>query len=753
MDEGARLRLLALRDAAPALPRLSVFVVAPPGRAPAVNDTLESLRAQWFAPDSIKIITADAITIPGQSIVTTPPEPGAATRLLCAELNEAAAQADYVAVLNAGDTIAPDACLRFALAAAGDDADLIYCDEIVPREGGAWVRQKPAWDVTRLRQSAYLGDWVWYGAKTLRRLGGFDESRAGAEEYDYQLRLAETDCKILRLPEALFTRSPQSRRDNIPAADFCARAADAITAHLTRAGIPATVQNRQHPGLFHHLRLAPDPGTSFIMLCDGADIAALDQWMTALLTGNVLTGPVILTGAALDEPMTNYLTAVTQQTAALEGKVLAVPPAPGLQPGQALAQALAMVTTPHVAILDIRAQPATQHWAEALRARLTDPGITMVAARALVPLATDKKQFSMQGPIIIGADTRLGAGHMADDPGPGGWLVVDQEASAVAPPALLARSAALAACTMPSLAGDALWIDLCAQLRAQGGRIAWTPDVSFITPPEAICPDTDHAFRQGGAGCARAALGRPIPPPGFVLARRSAGHRAAFRPGARRPSRSRQPAGERPAGRRRRSPERRAGAAPHRGAGSRLGTGTAWRRRSRATRALCLGAHQPAWRRRPVQPRLHRTVLRGSRPRGQTGHRRCAARFRHLAGTGQTNPQPRSRRPVRRPVAALPLNANLERPEIRHRTRHQAARAVDRRGHRPTLAYRPDQRDTGDSRLDRGGAARLPPIPAPSRASSRKPRSRAGPRHWPSWRRKSWSARRIGTPMPTITKP
>ncbi|HUW80143.1 MAG TPA: hypothetical protein VMV54_04505, partial [Acidocella sp.] len=277
VDEGARLRLLALRDAAPALPRLSVFVVAPPGRAPAVNDTLESLRAQWFAPDSIKIITADAITIPGQSIVTTPPEPGAATRLLCAELNEAAAQADYVAVLNAGDIITPDACLRFALAAAGDDADLIYCDEIVPREGGAWVRQKPAWDVTRLRQSAYLGDWVWYGAKTLRRLGGFDESRAGAEEYDYQLRLAETDCKILRLPEALFTRSPQSRRDNIPAADFCARAADAITAHLTRAGIPATVQNRQHPGLFHHLRLAPDPGTSFIMLCDGADIAALDQ--------------------------------------------------------------------------------------------------------------------------------------------------------------------------------------------------------------------------------------------------------------------------------------------------------------------------------------------------------------------------------------------------------------------------------------------------------------------------------------------
>lgn len=497
LDEGGKARLEVLRAAAPALPRLAVLIVAPPGRAPAVNDTLEALRQQWHAPAQIILLAADPLEVPGIPTRAIPPEPGASSRLLCDALNEAAASADYVAILNAGDVVSPDACLRFALTAAERQADLIYCDEIVPRESGPWVRQKPAWDITRLRQAAYIGDWVWYAAKTLLRLGGFDPARAGAEEYDFQLRLAESGGKVERLAEALFTRSPQSRRDSTPADEFCANAAQAITAHLVRSGIPAQVQNRQHLGLFHHVRLAQDPGTTTIFLCEGAEIAPLDQWLTGLLSAGPLSGPIILTGANLTPQMTTYLTAVTQQTEALEGKVLAVPPLPTLQPAQALAQALAMVTTPLTAILDVRAQPQVPHWAEGLRSRLADPGVILVGARTLVPFGAAGRQFSVQGPIIPGADTRLGAGHTPDDPGPGGWLTVDQEASAVAPPALLGRTAALSALSFPLLSGDALWIDLCAQLRANGDRIVWTPDISFAAPAEAIQPDAENKFRDG----------------------------------------------------------------------------------------------------------------------------------------------------------------------------------------------------------------------------------------------------------------
>ncbi len=502
LDAGGKERLLALMKGAGTLPSLAVVIAAPPNRAHAVNDTLESLRAQWHGPASVRILSSDAVEIPEHTTVRVSDEAGALTAALCDELAMAAAGHDYVAVLNAGDTVAPDACLRFALEAAATRADLIYCDEAAPRDGGHWVRHKPAWDITRLRQSPFLGDWIWYRAETFQRIGGFDARRAGAEEYDYQLRLAEATGRVVRLPETLFTRASLSRRDNIPSTVFLERAAEAVTAHLARSGIPAVVEQRQHLGLYRHVREAADPGTSTILLCDGAEIAMLDAWLKTLLTGSVLTGPIILAGAALSPQATRYLTQVAAQIEALEHKVLAVPPAAGLQTGDALRRALALATTEHVAIIDVRSLTATPDWQNALRARLADGRVALVGARSLAPVAGDKARLSVQGPIVIGAEARMGAAQLADDPGPGGWLAVDQEASAVAPPALLARRATLARCAIPSLSGDPLWIDLCAQLRAAGNSVVWTPDVSFVIAAQTIQPDSEGRFR-GGSETAR----------------------------------------------------------------------------------------------------------------------------------------------------------------------------------------------------------------------------------------------------------
>jgi hypothetical protein len=503
LDEGARLRLLARAEAA-ALPSLHVVLAAPPDRAHAVHETLQALRDQWRPPTAITVVAADTLELPGYRVITVAAEPGALTARLCAVVNEAAQSADYVAVINAGDVVAPDACLRFALAA--EAADMIYCDEIVPADAGPWVRYKPGWDVTRLRQAAYIGDWVWYRGETLRRLGGFDAARAGAEEYDFQLRLAEHAPRVVRLAEALFTRAPLSRRDNIPSTLFGARAIEAVAEHLARCGQPAEVAPRQHLGLFRHARVAADPGTATILLCDGATVPMLDRWLKDMLSNAVQTGPIILTGSALTPQTESYLAQVASQRAALEDKVLAVPPGRVTDAATALDAALALAPCEYVAIIDARALPATTGWAEALRARLADPGVVAVAARTLVPMGgvlTGKdERFFVQGPIVIGADTRLGAGHLADDPGPGGWLAVDQEAAAIAP-ALLARRDALAACRFGDLADDAFWIDVSAQLRAAGGRLVWTPDVSFAIGGDVIKTDAACRFREG-AEAARA---------------------------------------------------------------------------------------------------------------------------------------------------------------------------------------------------------------------------------------------------------
>ncbi len=495
LDEGAKRRLLARANAAGTLPRLGVVIAAAPRRAHAINDTLESLKAQWLPPATITIVSADPVDIPGILTIRAAADAGAVTSQLCDLLN-AAEGVDYVAALNAGDTVAPDGCLRFALTAAETDPDLIYCDEIVPNDAGGWIRHKPGWDVTRLRQSAYLGDWVWYRAATLRRLGGFDPALAGAEEYDFQLRLAETPAQVVRLPEAVFTRAALSRRDNIPATIFGPRAAAAVAAHLRRAGIPGEVGPRHYLGLFRHERAVADPGTAVILLCDHADVAAVDRWMKTLL-GTATTGRIILAGATLGKQVESYLSQVSRLSAPLDQIVAAVPPTPDLTTAAAVRAALALAGSAYVLILDAAAEPTAPDWAAVLRACLADPRVALAGARALIPLAQDPTRFAVQGPIITGAGIRLGAGHGADDPGPGGWLAVDQEASAVAPPALLARRAALAACVIPDLAGDALWIDLGAQLRARGHRLVWTPDVSFTVPAATLRPDPECTFRAG----------------------------------------------------------------------------------------------------------------------------------------------------------------------------------------------------------------------------------------------------------------
>lgn len=491
-DDGARQRLLHMREAAGQLPRVAIFVAAPAGRAHAVTETLASLRAQWEAPASITVLSADPLTLDDTPTLTVGAEAEAMTKALCLHLNQEIAATDYVALLNAGDIIAPDACLRFALLAAQTKADMLYSDEVVPNGGNGWIRYKPNWDVTRLRQAAYVGDWVWYKHQTTQAVGGFDPAMAGAEEYDLQLRLAAHDARVERLPEAVFTRAAQSQRDSIAHNVFCGRAADALNKHLAFVNMPAEVQNRQYPGLFHHMRVVADPGTTIIMLCDGGEIPVVDKWLTMLLTEQSLTAPVILAGSDLSPSMQTYLATVAAQREALQGQVLAVT---AESQGAAITAALALSHTPLVIFLDARMQDITPHWQAQLRSRLADPGVVAIAARTITPNGADGRQAQVMGPIIIGAEARMGAKHGPLDPGPGGWLLVDQEASAVAPPGLLIRREALADCQFStSLQGDALWIDLCAQLRATGARLVWTPDVSFVMPP-VIAIDTQSSFR------------------------------------------------------------------------------------------------------------------------------------------------------------------------------------------------------------------------------------------------------------------
>ena len=83
-DDAAKTRLLRLRDAAPVVPSVQVLVAVPPARAHAVNQTLESLRAQWHAPAQVKLVSAEPLDIPGRTVIIAPEAAGEVTRSSCA---------------------------------------------------------------------------------------------------------------------------------------------------------------------------------------------------------------------------------------------------------------------------------------------------------------------------------------------------------------------------------------------------------------------------------------------------------------------------------------------------------------------------------------------------------------------------------------------------------------------------------------------------------------------------------------------
>ena len=293
-------------------------------------------------------------------------------------------------------------------------------------------------------------------------------------------------------------RDNAARRDDIAVEDFVAAAETALASHLARLGMPAAIGKRQFVGLFQHERAVADPGTAIILLCDGADVATVNQRLTALLAPPVAQLPVILAAFAPRADVADYFAQIDAQRASLGQSVRAIT-ATG---AAGFAEALALVEAPHLAILDARATPATPDWLAVLRAKLADPGVAMAGGRTLVPGAGGTSQPMLQGPIVIGAPVRLGHGYAPESGRMGAWLLVDQEASAITPPGLLARTKLLRGCALADLSGDAFWIDLCAQLRAAGHRLVWTPDASFEAAQPIFAIDQEGRFRAGSQAAA-----------------------------------------------------------------------------------------------------------------------------------------------------------------------------------------------------------------------------------------------------------
>ena len=128
-----------------------------------------------------------------------------------------APQGDYILHLWPGDVLSPDALYRFAKA-AGEGADLIYCDEDIQGPDETQDRVEPFFKsaASRLTQLSFdmLSCGVAVGRELYRRAGAM----AGAEaedRYTYNLRCLAACSRALHLPRPLYTLA-RDRRLGMP---------------------------------------------------------------------------------------------------------------------------------------------------------------------------------------------------------------------------------------------------------------------------------------------------------------------------------------------------------------------------------------------------------------------------------------------------------------------------------------------------------------------------------------------------------
>jgi GT2 family glycosyltransferase len=164
------------------------------------------------------------------------------------------ATGEFVAFLEGGDQLAPDACFEMALCVNRQpDADMIYSDEDGIDEAGV-LRDpsfKPAWSPDSFLSRMYTGRLAVYRRSLVNELGGARAEFGRSLEYDLVLRLSERTERIHHVPRVLY-----HRRVRTPVTALAAGAEQPRPSPAARA-IAEALERRGEPGAVHEVAGTP----------------------------------------------------------------------------------------------------------------------------------------------------------------------------------------------------------------------------------------------------------------------------------------------------------------------------------------------------------------------------------------------------------------------------------------------------------------------------------------------------------------
>jgi GT2 family glycosyltransferase len=385
----------------------------------------------------------------------------------------ALAAGDFVALVDVGDALAPQA-LYIAAAAidAHPTADILYSDE--DRIAGAFGSRrpffKPDWNPDLFTGQNYIGRLCLMRRRLVVAAGGVRPGFDGCGDYDLLLRIIEgvAPDHIHHLPFALYhgrTERPVS----------AAAAQRAVAEHCRRKGLGVAV-DIVPTDLSGYLRLRyplpdPPPRVSVIIPTrDGLDL--LRQCIDGLLTETDYPDlEIIIVDNGSDQPATlAYLQAI-------DGGPVRVLRDDGPFNYSALNnKAVAAATGTVVALLNNDTKVIHRDWLQEMVSQACRPEVGAVGAKLHFP--DDSLQHAG---VVIGLGGVAGHLHLGLPGGAAGYhddVHLVRDVSCVTAACLVLRKAVfeeaggLDALRLPVAFND---VDLCLKIRALGYRILWTP--------------------------------------------------------------------------------------------------------------------------------------------------------------------------------------------------------------------------------------------------------------------------------------
>jgi O-antigen biosynthesis protein len=404
----------------------------------------------------------------------------------------AASDADWVALIDAGDQLAPHAL--FAVADAffrHPEWQALYTDEarLDPQGAVSAPHFKPDFNLDLLRNLPYVGALLAVRRDTFIAIGGFDAAWDGVEEYDLALRVAERAgaAGFGHVADLLYHRLSTSGRSRRSAEAICGDMPKVVQAHLDRQGIAATVEQGVpvHTCRVRYLHDGPEPMVSIIVPTKN-QLALLKRCVEKVLELTAYENyEIIIVDNGSDEAdACAYLQSIEDKYAEIGSRIRVLRhPGPFNFSAMNNRAVRDFARGEYICLLNNDAAPLDGDWLGEMMALARRPDVGVVGAKLTFPDGAIQ-----HGGVILGVGWGAPADHpYLRDPGTsiGYWgrLLVPQDFSAVTAACCVTRRAIwddVGGLDEDEFAVAYNDVDYCLKVRKSGYLVVWTPEARLL---------------------------------------------------------------------------------------------------------------------------------------------------------------------------------------------------------------------------------------------------------------------------------